>query len=59
LDLGLRNILINNFLSLKNRSDSGAIFENFIFRELIERDIKYYRTKNGAEIDLIVDNKSL
>ena len=56
LDLGLRNILINNFLPLENRSDSGAILENFIFRELIERDIKYYRTKNGAEVDFILDD---
>jgi len=55
LDFGLRNILIDNFLPLENRSDSGAILENFIFRELIDKELKYYRTKNGAEVDFILD----
>ena len=58
LDLGLRNIIIKNFSPLEDRVDSGAMLENFVFRELIERDIKYYRTKNGAEVDFIIDEKS-
>ena len=55
-DLGLRNIVINNFLPLENRSDSGAILENFVFRELVEEELKYYRTKNGAEVDFILND---
>jgi len=56
LDMGLRNVIIKNFSPLEDRVDKGAILENFVFRELIERDIKYYRTKNGAEVDFIIDD---
>jgi len=58
LDLGLRNVIIKNFLPLEDRVDNGAILENFVFRELIDRDIKYYRTKNGAEVDFVIDDKT-
>ncbi len=57
LDMGLRNVIIKNFSALEDRVDKGAMLENFVFRELIERDIKYYRTKNGAEVDFIIDDK--
>jgi predicted AAA+ superfamily ATPase len=56
LDMGLRNVIIKNFSNLEDRIDKGAMLENFLFRELIERDLKYYRTKNGAEVDFIVDD---
>jgi predicted AAA+ superfamily ATPase len=56
LDMGLRNVIIKNFSALEDRVDKGAMLENFVFRELIERDIKYYRTKNGAEVDFIIDD---
>jgi len=55
-DTGLRNVIIKNFYALENRVDKGAILENFVFRELVERDVKYYRTKNGAEVDFIIDD---
>jgi len=58
LDMGLRNVIIKNFLALEDRVDKGAMLENFVFCQLIERDIKYYRTKNGAEVDFIVDDKT-
>jgi predicted AAA+ superfamily ATPase len=57
LDMGLRNVIIKNFSALENRGDKGAMLENFVFRELVERDIKYYRTKNGAEVDFIIDDE--
>ena len=57
LDLGLRNAIINNFSSPEDRVDSGALLENFVLRELIEKDLKYYRTKNGAEVDFILDER--
>jgi predicted AAA+ superfamily ATPase len=56
LDMGLRNVIIKNFSALENRVDKGAMLENFVFRELIERELKYYRTKNGAEVDFIIDD---
>ena len=56
LDMGLRNVIIKNFSALEDRVDKGAMLENFVFRELIERELKCYRTKNGAEIDFIVDD---
>ncbi len=59
LDTGIRNQLINNYNSLDFRSDSGALFENFIFNELrvnIDRqNIFYFRSKNKTEIDFIIN----
>ena len=56
LDMGLRNVIIKNFSALENRVDKGAMLENFVFRELIDIELKYYRTKNGAEVDFVVDD---
>ena len=56
LDTGIRNVIINNFNPLDSRVDKGALLENFIFLELKEYDLKYYRTKNGAEVDFILPN---
>jgi predicted AAA+ superfamily ATPase len=56
-DLGLRNVVIKNFNSLENRVDKGAILENFVFRELVDKDVKYYRNKNGSEVDFIIEDK--
>lgn len=55
-DFGLRNVIINNFNRLEERVDKGAMLENFVFRELVEEDLKYYRTKNGAEVDFILND---
>lgn len=60
-DLGLRNIIYGSFLPIESRIDNGAIFENFVFLELIKHypsysKIYYYRTKDGSEIDFIVDD---
>ncbi|SFP83537.1 ATP-binding protein [Hydrogenimonas thermophila] len=57
LDIGLRNAVIKNFAPLDERVDKGALLENFIFRELIDWDVKYYRTKSGAEVDFIIDDE--
>jgi len=56
LDMGLRNVIIKNFNALEDRTDKGDMLENFVFRELIEEDLKYYRTKNGAEVDFIMED---
>lgn len=56
-DNGFRNIVIKNFLSIKNRSDKGLLYENFVATELFKKQIelKYWRTKSKAEVDFIVE----
>jgi len=59
IDTGLRNYIINNFNSLYLRTDNGAIIENAIFSQFKkqndELEIKYWRTKGGAEVDFIIE----
>lgn len=60
LDTGFRNMLIGNFSPLVLRSDSGALFENYVFSQLKRKvdiigGIKFWRTKSGAEIDFILE----
>jgi uncharacterized protein len=62
IDVGLRNSIMNNFMPLENRTDKGAILENFIFNELrlnFDEKINYWRTTSKAEVDFIiqVDNE--
>jgi predicted AAA+ superfamily ATPase len=60
-DLGIRNILIQDFRPLPLRPDSGAVFENFVISEVekrrkIERQQKqlfFYREYSGREVDLV------
>ncbi|MCD6149648.1 ATP-binding protein [bacterium] len=62
-DIGIRNSLINNFGELDSRVDKGALFENFIFLELLSKfgkeDIYFYRTAKQTEIDFIVESKKM
>jgi len=60
-DLGVRNVLIDNFNTLTDRNDQGALFENFLMAERIKK-IKYqaitasgyfWRAYTGSEIDYI------
>ncbi len=60
-DLGLRNMIFANFNELEKRNDSGAIFENYVYLEIMRNipsysKIYYFRTKDGTEIDFIIDN---
>ncbi len=63
-DLGLRNALIDNFDEIGIRSDSGAMFENFIISEVkkeisyldLNLKVNYWRLKSGAEVDLVLSN---
>lgn len=60
-DCGIRNAIINNFKPLSTRTDTGALWENFIIVERMkylryqERDVAHYfwRTTQQQEIDLI------
>ena len=61
LDLGLRNVIISNFNNIELRSDNGQLFENFVFLEILKHKKSYtsvcfYRTRDGAEIDFILNN---
>ena len=61
LDLGIRNIIIQNFNQPNLRTDSGAIFENFVLLELLKHKeeftkIYFHRTRDGAEVDFIIND---
>lgn len=60
-DTGVRNALIDDFKPMEYRADKGHLFENFFIAErqkqlqrLDERPgLYYWRTKSGAEVDLV------
>jgi uncharacterized protein len=60
-DNGIRNAIIGNYLPITSRTDSGALWENFIISERIKynhnRDIDFnaffWRTTQQQEIDYI------
>ena len=61
LDLGLRNIIINNFNDIDSRQDSGALFENYVYLEIIKHadaysTINFFRTRDGAEVDFVIND---
>ena len=61
LDNGVRNALISQFNPLSLRNDIGALWENFIFMELVKKtgieegydNYYFWRTHTGQEIDII------
>ncbi len=60
LDNGVRNFFINNFNAHDMRHDSPYLFEGYVISELIKlgvdnHQIKFWRTKNRQEVDLILD----
>jgi hypothetical protein len=60
-DLGLRNIIYRSFNAIDTRTDNGHLFENYVYLELVKNmsqgsKIYYYRTKDGAEVDFVIDN---
>lgn len=61
LDLGLRNALLKNFNSAYYRQDIGILYENFIFRQFLDRlpldDIHFWRTQQKNEVDFILCEK--
>ena len=64
-DLGIRNSLINNFNLLDSRTDTGALFENFLVSERlkyrayhqIHADQYFWRTYDGSEVDLVEERE--
>lgn len=58
LDTGLRNCLINNFDPLATRLDRGELWENTVFRLLVDKygldEISFWRTAEGNETDFVL-----
>ncbi|OGE71664.1 hypothetical protein A3H40_01490 [Candidatus Daviesbacteria bacterium RIFCSPLOWO2_02_FULL_38_15] len=61
-DNGFHNKLIDNFMPLAARADSGALAENFIFNSLSSSsaflEINFWRTKSQAEVDFILSREN-
>lgn len=63
-DLGIRNMLIQDFRDLELRQDRGGVFENFVISELEKMrrltnakvNLYFYREYGGKEIDLIIED---
>ena|SRR3989338_2605289 len=61
LDNGVRNAVISQFNDISLRNDIGALWENFIFMELLKKsnisgtldNYYFWRTHTGQEIDII------
>lgn len=67
-DTGLLNYLLGNReeSALTQGAHAGALFENFVIQEVLKRylnqgrtpPIFYYRTNNGLEVDLVIEEKA-
>lgn len=61
LDNGVRNAVVGQFNELRMRNDVGALWENFVFMELVKQSnisdsfatYYFWRTHTGQEVDLI------
>ena len=56
--------MIRNFQPLSMRPDAGALIENSVFRSLntglsITDELKFWRMKNGSEVDFIVEGEQV
>lgn len=67
LDNGVRNAVISQFNPLNLRNDVGALWENFIFMELLKKSVLegafdtyyFWRTHTGQEIDIIKESNGV
>ena len=67
IDIGVRNAVIDNISAIELRPDRGAIFENMMIVERMKRGLletlppkmAFWRTRAGAEIDLIEDKNGV
>src|SRR3990167_7045694 len=66
-DLGIRNILIDDLKPLKDRNDSGRLWENFLIVERMKRQEYaktiyshyFWRTHTGAELDYVEEKNGI
>ncbi len=58
LDTGMRNCLLNNFQPLFTREDKGELWENAVFRLLVDKygldGVQFWRTSAGNEVDFVI-----
>lgn len=64
IDTGLRNFALKRFETYDLREDAGPLLENYVFSALIKHlntfdTVFFWRTKDKAEIDFIVERKDL
>lgn len=58
-DLGLRNLIVKNFIKFNKRQDKGEIFESFVClgvsgeMDVVDK-LNFWRTKTKAEVDFVV-----
>jgi hypothetical protein len=58
-DLGIRNAILKDFSSPKERPDKGVLLESYVFLRMQSMlkpntEIKFWRTKDGDEVDFIL-----
>ena len=64
-DLGIRNMVIDNFKPINQRADIGALWENFLIIERMKKlaytrthaQTYFWRTYTGAELDYIEERE--
>ena len=61
IDTGLRSRILNNFEPIEFRPDRGEIFENFVYKMLVDRygfdTLKFWRTQSRNEVDFILEKE--
>lgn len=63
-DLGIRNMLIGNMSQVENRTDTGALWENYVIAERLKRNSYqgsiaqhwFWRTQQQKEIDYLEED---
>lgn len=63
-DLGIRNMLVQDFRPSNLRPDKGGVFENFIVSELekhrrnnnLKLNMYFYREYGGREVDIVLED---
>lgn len=62
LDTGMKNCLLDNFQPLSSRIDKGELWENSVFRWLVEKydfdSIRFWRTSAGNEVDFVIPDSA-
>jgi predicted AAA+ superfamily ATPase len=66
-DNGVRNVLISNFSQIENRTDAGALWENFVISErkkylqynMLFPNTWFWRTKQQNEIDYLEERNGI
>lgn len=60
-DLGMRNILLNQFPEVETRIDRGELIENYLFTRLRDTysidNVRFWRTADGNEVDFVISTE--